>query len=82
MWRGEEIAVATRRDGDSLETEATVMHELGRHLNVLSFYGIATHGSRGTAHLVTELAPHGSLLNVLEKSRKTTKAYSLMSSLP
>jgi hypothetical protein len=57
--------------GDTLETEAKEMRRLGQHPHLLTFHGVARSdkwwekGTERELHLVTELAPHGTLLDAL-----------------
>jgi serine/threonine protein kinase len=44
--------------------EAGVMRTLAQHPHILQFYGVSK-SPDGLQHLVTEVAPHGSLLDVL-----------------
>ena len=66
LWRGQEVAVAVMRDGFThVERELLLLGQLGRHPHIMTFHGVAR-GPCGKEHLVTELAPHGSLADVLE----------------
>ena len=50
--------------GDTLETEAKEMRRLGQHPLLLTFHGVAR-SEDSELHLVTELAPHGTLYDAL-----------------
>ena len=64
-WRGREVAVAVMRDGlTHAEREISMLGQLGRHPHIVTFHGVAK-GPCGKEHLVTELAPCGSLGDVL-----------------
>jgi hypothetical protein len=67
FWKGKNVAILHMRRG-SCETEARIFTLLGRHPHLVKFYGVAV-GQDGSQNLVTELAPLGSLENVLEQTR-------------
>ena len=64
-YRGREVAVAAMRDGMThMDREISLMGRLGRHPHVVTFHGVAK-DPEGKERLVTELASHGSLSDVL-----------------
>eukprot|EP00240_Pyramimonas_obovata_P003728 CAMPEP_0118957862 /NCGR_PEP_ID=MMETSP1169-20130426/62326_1 /TAXON_ID=36882 /ORGANISM="Pyramimonas obovata, Strain CCMP722" /LENGTH=362 /DNA_ID=CAMNT_0006905965 /DNA_START=247 /DNA_END=1331 /DNA_ORIENTATION=- len=64
-WHGREVAVAVMRDGlVQMDRDLLQLGRLGRHPHILTFHGVAT-SPDGKQHLVTEVASHGSLLDVL-----------------
>lgn len=62
--RSESIAVSRMRMGGSCEEEAKTLVKLGRHPDLVRYFGICTEGPEQL--LLTELAPHGSLDHFLE----------------
>ena len=59
-----DVAILQMRAG-SIESEAKMFLQLGRHPRLVRFYGQCTEGDDQL--LVTEFAPHGSLMDAFEK---------------
>ena len=62
--RSEPIAVSRMRMGGSCEEEAKTLVKLGRHPDLVRYFGLCTEGPEHL--LLTELAPYGSLDHFLE----------------
>jgi len=62
--RSEPIAVSRMRNGGSCEVEAKTLVKLGRHPDLVRYFGLCTEGPEQL--LLTELAPYGSLDQFLE----------------
>jgi len=63
FYSGRDVAILYLRNGNC-ETEASIFSRLGRHPNLISFYGLAHHENKQM--IVTELAPMGSLDAVVQ----------------
>jgi hypothetical protein len=72
FWKSKNVAILHMRRG-SCDTEARIFTLLGRHPHLVKFYGVAV-GEDGSQNLVTELAPLGSMENVLEQNRSTLRS--------
>jgi len=59
-WKGRQVALLQLRGGECCAVECQVMHELGRHPRLASFYGMTQDGD-GVKYMVMEIAHHGSL---------------------
>jgi serine/threonine protein kinase len=72
---GAPVALLVAKPGESLEREAAIFQAAGEHPRLIHFFGIssmpaATEGGVGSQCLVTTLARHGSLDQVLDRSNQ------------
>jgi serine/threonine protein kinase len=71
-WKGKQVAALKMKAG-SCDTEIGVLTRLSKHPSLIRFFGVASDGA-GFDYMVTELAPKGSLCDVLERFDETASA--------
>ena len=71
-WRGREVAVATMLRGAVLDAELRAMMSTGLHPHILQVHGVTdVADDPSQLHIISELAPMGSLSDVMSRGQET-----------